>query len=103
MRANVRVCISLEWLATKLCEIHDRLSLDQQYLLAINTELVHLLEADLNSETTHCSLLECLHCAIDSVQSPYMIIDEKGCPQANGVSRNQTLTLPGRPRLGSQL
>ena len=61
MRANVCVCVSLEWLATKLCQIHDRLSVDQQYLLAINTELVHLIETDLNSETTHCSLLESLH------------------------------------------
>ena len=94
MRANVRVCVSLEWLATKLCQIHDRLSIDKQYLMSINTELVHLLEADLNSETTHCSLIECLHCAIDTVQSPYMIIDVKECLPRTGVSRNQTPTLP---------
>jgi hypothetical protein len=111
MRANVCVCVSLEWLATKLCQIHDRLSVDQQYLLAINTELVHLIETDLNSETTHCSLLESLHCAIDTVQSPYMIIDGTGCRQANGVSKSQTPTLPhstsrmvaGRLRSGSLL
>ena len=103
MRANVRVCVSLEWLATKLCQIHDRLSIDKQYLMSVNTELVHLLEADLNSETTHCSLIECLHCAIDTVQSPYMIIDATGCRQATDVSKSQTPTLPGRLRSGSLL
>jgi hypothetical protein len=44
MPVHAQVCLSLEWLAAKLCAIMDRTSISKQFLMDVYSELVHVLE-----------------------------------------------------------
>jgi hypothetical protein len=96
MLPSARVCVSLEWLSTRLCELHKRSSVSKQYLLDVNRELLLLLEADLDSMSTYVSLDSALLQAIDAIYGP-CFIDEKGYLASEGGSRNQSRARQGHP------
>ena len=90
MNPQVRVCVSLEWVGARLCRMHMRLSVDQQYLMSVYAELIHILETDLSTLWCTTSLELALAQALDVVQGPYMIIGDLESQSNSGVSRNQT-------------
>ena len=89
MNPQVRVCVSLEWLGARLCRMHKRISVDQQYLMTVYAELIHVLETDLSTAWCATSLELALAQALDVVQGPYMIIGDSESQPGLNVSRNQ--------------
>jgi hypothetical protein len=70
---QVRVLISYRWVKQKLQHIYQRPS-PLEYVLEVYSELINVVESDLNAGLPVC-LDHALLVALDTVDSPFMIID----------------------------
>jgi hypothetical protein len=99
MPVHAQVCLSLEWLAAKLCAIMDRTSISKQFLMDVYSELVHVLECDLNSQTHATSLNGALECAIEMCGYPTCSLNN--APQTS-VSKTENQAPPDLPQSDSE-
>ena len=98
MPVHARVCFSLEWLASKLCQLTKRTSVSKQFLMDVYSEAVHIPECDLNSQTHRTSLNTALECAIEMCGYPTSELDN--APQTS-ASKMENLDLPDPHQPGS--
>ena len=71
---NVSVCFSMGWLARTLCRLHNRLNIDDYYVMRVYTHAVEQLESTL-SAGKQTSMATAISLALETIECPYMILE----------------------------